>query len=123
MGILYHIGIALVILVLCQLIHNRFSKRRRSSRPKLVPPGTERVLVLGASSGIGRTISHRYAERGAKVCVVARRSAELAAVRSECESMAHVPDSVFSICADFTRAEDLVTIRETISESELAPSS
>ncbi|KAH9971245.1 NAD(P)-binding protein [Lactifluus volemus] len=102
MGIVYHIGIAtfvaLVIIVPCQFIPNRFSKRR-SSRPKLVPPGTERVLVLGASSGIGRSIAQRYAERGAKVCVVARRSAELA-----------------GICADFTRAEDLVSIRETISE-------
>jgi hypothetical protein len=123
MGLICHIGIATFLtlgaLVPYWAFHNGFPKRQLC-RPKLVTPEAERVLVLGASSGIGRVISHRYAERGARVCVVARRSAELEVVRFECESMAHVPDSVFSICADFTLAEDLVSIRERISESKFA---
>jgi lactate dehydrogenase-like 2-hydroxyacid dehydrogenase len=121
MGLFYIIGtataLALGILVPGWAILNGFATWRLR-RPKLVPPGAERILILGASSGIGRALAHRYAERGAKVCVVARRSAELETVRLECESMAQTPDLVLGICADFTHAEDLVTIRETISESE-----
>jgi len=107
-GVLFLVGAILRV--------NSFSKRR-FHRPEVIPPGTERVLVLGASTGIGRTLAHRYAERGAKVCVVARKSAELKVVRSECEVRAPAPDSVLNICADITRAEDLITIREAISDS------
>ncbi|KAI0292250.1 NAD(P)-binding protein [Multifurca ochricompacta] len=94
----------------------KFFVKSRLRRSKLVPPNGERVLIIGASSGIGRTISLRYAGRGAKVCVVARRNAELEVVRLQCEAMAHAPDSVFSICADFTNAEDLLNIKNDISE-------
>lgn len=123
MGVIYYISTAtaltLGVLVPLWAIRNRFVKRRLP-RPEVVPPGAERVLILGASSGIGRALAHRYADRGAKVCMVARRSAELEVVQLECESIAQVPDSLFSICSDFTRVEDLVTIREGISESEFA---
>ncbi|KAH9963577.1 NAD(P)-binding protein [Russula dissimulans] len=113
----YTASLTLCVLFLVGVIFrvNSFSKRR-SYRPEVIPPGTERVLILGASAGIGRTLAHRYAERGAKVCVVARKSAELEVVRSECEVRARAPDSALNICADITRAEDLVTIREAISE-------
>ncbi|KAI9451540.1 hypothetical protein F5148DRAFT_986460 [Russula earlei] len=111
-------SITLGLLVLAQGLS--VLSKRRSRRPKVIHPGTERVLILGASSGIGRALAHRYAERGSKVCVVARKSAELESVRSECEVLAraHAPDShsVLCICANFTRAEDLITIREALSE-------
>ena len=97
--------------------------KRRDRRPEVLPPGTERVLILGASSGVGRALAHGYAERGAKVCVVARRSAELEVVRSECEALAAPvssakSDRILTLCADITRAEDLVTVRNTINECE-----
>ena len=97
--------------------------KRRDRRPEVLPPGTERVLILGASSGVGRALAHGYAERGAKVCVVARRSAELEVVRSECEALvAPISSSesnrILTHCADITSAEDLVTIRKIINESE-----
>src|SRR5712691_10255319 len=89
----------------------------RRHRPAVIPPGVERVVILGASRGIGRAIAYRYAQRGAKICVVGRKSAELDAVRSECEealAIAHtsfsdsVPaSSVLSICGDISRAQDL----------------
>ena|SRR6266702_8773093 len=98
-------------------IYKSFTKQR-SRRPALVPPSEERVLIIGASSGIGRVLALKYAERGAKVCVVARRSAELELVRSECEVVARVPEAVFGVCADFTDAEALITVRNKIEESE-----
>jgi len=126
MSVIYRIGataaITLGVFVPLWAIFNDFAKRR-DLRPAVVPPGAERILILGASSGIGRTLAHRYAERGAKVCVVARRDAELEVVRSECEALAAPVSSsrsehVVTICADVTRAEDLITMREIIRESE-----
>ena len=128
MSVIYPIGataaITLGVFVPVWAILNGFSKRR-DRRPEVLPPGTERVLILGASSGVGRALAHGYAERGAKVCVVARRGAELEVVRSECEALAapvssSQSDRVLTICADITRAEDLIAIRETINESEFS---
>jgi NADPH:quinone reductase-like Zn-dependent oxidoreductase len=116
-------AITLGVFVPVWAILNNFSFKRRDRRPELLPPGAERVLILGASSGIGRTLAHRYAERGAKVCAVARGGTELEVVRSECEALGapvsgSESDPVLTIRADITRAEDLITIRETINESE-----
>jgi hypothetical protein len=126
MSVIYPIGataaITLGVFVPLWAILNN-SAKRRDLRPAAVPPGAERVLILGASSGIGRTLAHRYAERGAKVCAVARRGPDLEVVGSECEALAapvssSEPEPVVTICADVTRAEDLITIRKIISESE-----
>ena len=131
---------AIALAILSGLAKWRLRRGRpRSRRPAVIPPCSERVVVLGASGGIGRAIAHRYASRGAKICVVGRRSTELDAVRSECEvlTLAHerahehahttsspelsssVPASVLSICGDITRAQDLIAMRERLNEGEL----
>jgi short-subunit dehydrogenase len=53
-----------------------------------VPAGLDgaRVLVTGASSGIGAALAPMLAERGATVGIVARRADRLASVLAECES-------------------------------------
>ncbi|KAH8992166.1 hypothetical protein EDB83DRAFT_2277190 [Lactarius deliciosus] len=107
--------LALCCLIPAWIIYKSFTEPR-SRRPELVPPSGERVLILGASSGIGHVLALKYAERGAKVCVVARRGAELEQVRSECEVVARVPDAVFGVCADFTDAEALIIVRNKIEE-------
>ncbi|KAH8978392.1 hypothetical protein EDB92DRAFT_1790224 [Lactarius akahatsu] len=107
--------LALCCLIPAWIIYKSFTEPRLR-RPELVPPSGERVLILGASSGIGHVLALKYAVRGAKVCVVARRSAELERVRSECEVVARVPDAVFSVCADFTDAEALIIVRNKIEE-------
>ncbi|KAI9450502.1 hypothetical protein BJY52DRAFT_1302195 [Lactarius psammicola] len=107
--------LALCCLIPAWAIYKSLTKQR-SRRPELVPHSEERVLILGASSGIGRVLALKYAERGAKVCVVARRSAELELVQSECEAVVRVPEAVFSVCADFTDAEALIAVRNKIEE-------
>jgi NAD(P)-dependent dehydrogenase (short-subunit alcohol dehydrogenase family) len=54
-----------------------------------------RVLVVGASAGIGRAFAHHAAALGATVCVTARRSDTLAEL-----------DRCHPIAADITRPED-----------------
>jgi hypothetical protein len=41
--------------------------RRGPSREAIVKPSEERVVLLGASSGIGRDLALVYARRGAKM--------------------------------------------------------
>lgn len=43
-----------------------------------------RVLITGASSGIGRELALAFARRGSRVLLTARREQELAAVAAEC---------------------------------------
>lgn len=51
--------------------------------PKLTSYQGLRTLVTGASSGIGRCLARRFASKGAKVALVARRQAELERVAAE----------------------------------------
>ncbi|KAI1427930.1 short-chain dehydrogenase [Xylaria sp. FL1777] len=51
--------------------------KAQSSRSKRIQLTQERVLIVGASSGLGRALAKQYVARGAKVCVVARRNEPL----------------------------------------------
>ncbi|ETS77320.1 hypothetical protein PFICI_11194 [Pestalotiopsis fici W106-1] len=79
--------------------------RRRDRRLK---HDQERVLILGASSGVGRAVAKQYAERGARVCVVARRAEEISALAQECG------DHCIWHVADFSKAEDMVQVRDRL---------
>lgn len=48
-----------------------------------VPIAGKRILITGASSGVGRAAAVRLAEQGATVLAVARRAEELAALEAE----------------------------------------
>jgi NADP-dependent 3-hydroxy acid dehydrogenase YdfG len=71
------------------------------------------VLVVGASSGIGRATAVLFAREGARVMAAARRADRLAALKQE------VP-SIETCIADAAKAEDMERLaRET--ESRLGP--
>lgn len=40
------------------------------SRESIIKPAEERVLLLGASSGVGRDLAHEYAKRRARMYVL-----------------------------------------------------
>jgi len=66
-----------------------------------------KVLVTGASSGIGAALAPILAERGATVGIVARRAERLEAVLEQCR--AHAPDSQMwtADLGDLARAEQV----------------
>ncbi|KZT42771.1 hypothetical protein SISSUDRAFT_845407 [Sistotremastrum suecicum HHB10207 ss-3] len=100
--------------------------RQRKDRRKKITPTNERVLILGASSGIGRSIAHLYAARGARLALVARREQALDAVLEECQGPfrnAHVGvdetpprDGLLRIVADYGNADDMIRVRATIEQ-------
>ncbi|KAH9945298.1 NAD-P-binding protein [Epithele typhae] len=90
--------------------------RPRRPRLKRLPPARERVLILGASSGIGRAIAHEYAARGARVCVVGRRERQLGGVVEECTALFRggATGEAWSFRGDFGDAEDMVELRDQL---------
>ena len=89
---------------------------RRPTRLRKVTHDEERVLILGASSGIGRAIAERYAKRGARVCIVGRRQDQVDEVMLSCRGLSSTgtDNTILGTAADFANAEDLVKIREQI---------
>ncbi|KAJ3493472.1 hypothetical protein NLJ89_g11011 [Agrocybe chaxingu] len=109
-------GAATVAILPLLLALYRVLKKPR--RPFKVPKSGERVLIIGASSGIGRTVARQYAERGAKVCVTGRREALLQEVETECrsagESLSTQKSDVLAVVGDFSDVEDMVRLRSVI---------
>ena len=68
-----------------------------------------RLLVTGASRGIGHAIATLAAQRGDKVCLVAR-GAEIDSIA------AMIGGDSFGIAADVTKADDLARVAATVAE-------
>ena len=99
--------------------------REQRSRTHKIQRADERVLILGASSGVGRTLAHMYAQRGARVCVVGRRRKEIEEVELECKTIQRIKESeedrnAFSVCADFADPEQMIMLRDVIQAGEFA---
>jgi len=99
--------------------------RERRSRTRKIQRTDERVLILGASSGVGRTLAHMYAQRGARVCVVGRRQREIEEVELECKTIQRIKEpeedrNAFSYCADFANPEQMVMLRDVIRAGEFS---
>ncbi|WVW79600.1 hypothetical protein I302_101569 [Kwoniella bestiolae CBS 10118] len=87
------------------------------SRESVVPPSDERVVLLGASSGVGRDLAYAYAKRGAKICLVARRSDVLEKVKAECIDFGAREEDLIIVPADITSTEDLIKVREAVEKA------
>ena len=68
------------------------------------------VLITGGGSGIGRSIAHTFADRGAGVFIVGRRESPLK------ETASHRPDRIAWLTADVTVPEDAARIVEATIE-------
>lgn len=108
-----------VVSFLYTAYRNLYKKYQRYSK---VPKLGERVLVLGASSGIGRSIARQYAERGARVCIVGRREALVDEVVAECRniSLNKQENDIFGVAADFANVDDMIRTRTMIDTSKVS---
>ncbi|KAI4866488.1 NAD(P)-binding protein [Hypoxylon rubiginosum] len=86
----------------------RAIQTRAPNRCGSIQPREERVLIIGASSGLGRKVAKQYAARGARVCIVARRAEQLSLLASECGQRC------IWEAADFGNAQDMVRLRERL---------
>ncbi|KAG6887147.1 hypothetical protein C0995_001030 [Termitomyces sp. Mi166 len=109
-------GLAILALAPVVLTLRRLYLRSLTRRTLKVLENEERVLVLGASSGIGESVAKQYAERGARVCVVGRRADNVAAVAEECRTLSPIksPSRILGVVADFANVDDMVKLRETL---------
>ncbi|KAI1453219.1 NAD(P)-binding protein [Annulohypoxylon moriforme] len=78
------------------------------SRQKTISPTEERIVIIGASSGLGRAVAKRYAARGAHLCIVARRTEQLSELAKECG------EKCSWVAADFSDVKDMVRVREEL---------
>lgn len=79
-------------------------------------------MVLGASSGIGRSIAQQYAERGARLCIVGRREVLVNDVVAECQKIQSgdsISEDIFGIAADFSNVDDMIRTRTVVEASKV----
>ncbi|EIW86126.1 NAD(P)-binding protein [Coniophora puteana RWD-64-598 SS2] len=112
----YHLSLALTLPGLLLLWRNLRFRFYASRRARKIPHAQERVLILGASSGVGRSVAHVYVKRGAKVCIVGRRRDKLDDVARECRAMARGGAQVLMVKADCADPEEMVSLRERLEE-------
>lgn len=86
---------------------------KSSRRLSQIPPTQERVLILGSTSGVGRTLAHQYAKRGARVCLVGRREMMLEEAAEECRNLCEA-DRILTVRGDFASVEDMTKVREAV---------
>ncbi|KAG8954735.1 hypothetical protein FRC04_011168 [Tulasnella sp. 424] len=79
-------------------------------RPNVIPVNTERVLIVGASSGVGRAIALKYAKRGAQVAVMGRRKQLLDKVRQECQAAGS--GKALAVVGDFSEVDAVLNARK-----------
>jgi hypothetical protein len=90
----------------------------KARRLSLIAHRKERILILGATSGIGRCLAVLYAQRGASLCIVGRRDNLVNEVVEECRRLTR--ESVLGVTADFTDVEDVLRVRDTIEKGALS---
>src|SRR5919107_4502244 len=81
--------------------------------PVQIGPGT-RVLVTGASRGIGEAIARAFAARGCTLGLVARRSAPLEELASELPGSGHV-----ALEGDVTNADSMTSAVEQFGDVDV----
>ncbi|KAH9888620.1 NAD(P)-binding protein [Xylariomycetidae sp. FL2044] len=102
--------VVVAALVLVQKIIRRSCPRGGDIRHAAIPPAEERVLILGASSGVGSSLAKCYAARGARLCLVARREEQLSILANLCGATCLCLYEV----ADFTSVHDMVRLRDRL---------
>jgi short-subunit dehydrogenase len=102
---------SLSLILLSALIIPPLLRTRKRTR-NLSQSHTERILVLGASSGIGKEIALQYASSGKRICLVGRKKDQLEEAAEECKGLG--VESVVSFVGDISSVEDMLRLREVL---------
>ncbi|KAF9114484.1 Golgi transport complex subunit 6 [Mortierella sp. AM989] len=86
------------------LLNSVLSRSRGPARTIRIPISKERVVIIGASSGIGSELARIYAQRNAHVVVVARR---LQLLEDLVQELSSVAGSIHAVQGDITSPEDV----------------
>ncbi|RKO88686.1 hypothetical protein BDK51DRAFT_17303 [Blyttiomyces helicus] len=86
--------------------YSMYSRRSKEKAAVAAVAAGERVVIVGASSGIGEALALQYAARGANLLLVARRQPLLESVHTRCAAAA----SVHLVVADITVEEDVARV-------------
>ncbi|KAG0243842.1 hypothetical protein B0O80DRAFT_478132 [Mortierella sp. GBAus27b] len=86
------------------LITSLVSRARHPPRTTRIPKSQERVVIIGASSGIGAELARIYAHRHAHVVVVARR---IELLQQLIQELSPVAGSIHAIQADVSLTDDV----------------
>lgn len=99
-------------LALCVLVISGYYVLSRRSRKRLqvVPVKSERVVIVGCSSGIGEELALQYAVRGARLALFARRADRLESLSTRCKLLGAT--DVVVVPGDVARNEDLERLVE-----------
>ncbi|TPX70870.1 hypothetical protein SpCBS45565_g01533 [Spizellomyces sp. 'palustris'] len=97
----------LIIAGLCFWLSRAY--RRRNNALDIKDHICERVVIFGASSGIGEQLALQYARRGARLLLVARREPLLKSVTSGCLSFSTCKQASY-IVGDINQEADLIRI-------------
>ncbi|KAJ2081902.1 hypothetical protein H4R24_001998 [Coemansia sp. RSA 988] len=73
------------------------------------------VVIVGASTGIGRSLALEYARGGAELLICARRAAELEKVASECRALSG--QAVHKVIGDITLRKTQIALRNVAAET------
>jgi len=74
----------------------------------------KRVVITGATAGIGRGIAHCFADEGSQLAICARNAGPLEKVRQECEQKG---SRVTAVQADMTKVDDVERFIATSQEA------
>lgn len=97
-------AIALGVAIAAPILIKTLTGLKGPGRTKIIPHPDERVVIIGASSGIGSELARIYAGRHAHVVMVARRMELLQQLTQELSSTA---GSIHAIQGDVTLPEDV----------------
>lgn len=97
-------AIALGVAIATPLLIKTFIGSKGPARIKTIPHADERVVIIGASSGIGSELARIYANRHAHVVLVARRMELLQQLVQELTPAA---GSIHAVQGDVTLPEDV----------------
>ncbi|KAJ9071929.1 hypothetical protein DSO57_1032425 [Entomophthora muscae] len=117
--ILSGIGGSVCLSTLLYYLYNSSRSYKLSQRRRCFKYSSEKVVIIGASSGIGRELALIYAQRGASIILVARRKELLDELVLECKQIAHTASldiQVVSFPCDITSYKKLSQLSKLVDD-------